>query len=244
MKNKQQSNSITLNLIRQFVPLWKIHLCRGHCNPKPDQSLTISNQSQAFSSLFLRLFLWPKPQTFCSLSPFSHSYRSLSLSLHSSRWLSFHTTRKLGIENLDVHSQIPSVSIQCEDKAFMPFSSYQVTVLPAPPGFVSSVPRPVLSAADCPTLPSCRSAYRPLSTHLAEMQKCRSIWMGNATMFTELYAGKKFSASFHRSLGRTWNFNPWGKHLIVLNIGAKNWFPGSSSISDKLDGTLAWWKSS
>ena len=194
MKNKQQSNSITLNLIWQFVPLWKIHLCRGHCDSKPDQSLTFSNQSQAFSSLFLRLFLWPKPHTFCSLSPFSHSYRSLSLSLHSSRWLSFHTTRKLGIANLDVHSQIPS--IQCEDEAFTPFSSYQVTVLPAPPGFVSSVPRPVLSAADCPTLPSCRSAYRPLSTHLAEMQKCRSIWMGNAAIVYRAVCRQKVFRQF------------------------------------------------
>ena len=169
MKNKQQSNSITLNLIWQFVPLWKIHLCRGHCNPKPDQSLTISNQSQAFSSLFLRLFLWPKPQTFCSLSPFSHSYRSLSLSLHSSRWLCFHTTRKLGIENLDVHSQIPS--IQCEDEAFIPFSSYQVTVLPAPPGFVSSACSVRGRLPDLAQLPvSLQATVNPPARN-AEMQK-------------------------------------------------------------------------
>ena len=176
MKNKQQSNSITLNLIWQFVPLWKIHLCRGHCDSKPDQSLTFSNQSQAFSSLFLRLFLWPKPQTFCSLSPFSHSYRSLSLSLHSSRWLSFHTTRKLGIANLcysdlDVHSQIPSVSIQCEDEAFIPFSSYQVTVLPAPPAFVSSACSVRGRLPDLAQLPvSLQATVNPPGRN-AEMQK-------------------------------------------------------------------------
>ena len=186
MKNKQQSNSITLNLNWQFVPLWKIHLCRGHCDSKPDQSLTISNQSQAFSSLFLRLFLWPKPQTFCSLSPFSHSYRSLSLSLHSSRWLCFHTTRKLGIENLDVHSQIPS-KLLCHSLLIRSLSCLPLPLL---------YPRPVLSAADCPTLPSCRSAYRPLSTHLAEMQKCRSIWMGNATIVYRAVCRQKVFRQF------------------------------------------------
>ena len=206
MKNKQQSNSITLNLIWQFVPLWKIHLCRGHCNPKPDQSLTFSNQSQAFSSLFLRLFLWPKPQTFCSLSPFSHSYRSLSLSLHSSRWLSFHTTRKLGIANLcysdlDVHSQIPSVSIQCEDEAFIPFSSYQVTVLPAPPAQFLGLFCPRQTARPCPAAGQLTGHCQP---HLAEMQKCTNAenWKcRNTEPCVGQVCGQNLSTNFPRLLG-------------------------------------------
>ena len=194
MKIKQQSNSITLNLIRQFVPLWKIHLCRGHCDSKPDQSLTFSNQSQAFSSLFLRLFLWPKPQTFCSLSPFliatDHFHFLFTPPVDSVFTQLGNWELKTWMFTAKFHRSSVRTKLLYHSLLIRSLSCLPLPVL---------YPQPVLSAADCPTLPSCRSAYRPLSTHLAGMQKCRSIWMGNATMFTELYAGKKFSASFHRS---------------------------------------------
>ena len=233
MKNKQQSNSITLNLIWQFVPLWKIHLCRGHCDSKPDQSLTFSNQSQAFSSLFLRLFLWPKPQTFCSLSPFliatDHFHFLFTPPVDSVFTQLGNWELKTWMFTAKFHRSSVRTKLLCHSLLIRSLSCLPLPVLY--PQFLGLF-CPRQTARPCPAAGQLTGHCQPT------WQKCRNAEAFEWEMqqlFTELYAGKKFSASFHRSLGRTWNFNPWGKHLIVLNIGAKNWFPGSSSISDKLD---------
>ena len=206
MKNKQQSNSITLNLIWQFVPLWKIHLCRGHCNPKPDQSLTISNQSQAFSSLFLRLFLWPKPQTFCSLSPFliatDHFHFLFTPPVDSVFTQLGNWELKTWMFTAKFHRSSVRTKLLCHSLLIRSLSCLPLPVL---------YPRPVLSAADCPTLPSCRSAYRPLSTHLAEMQKCRSIWMGNATIVYRAVCRQKVFRQFSQIIRKDMKLQSMGQ---------------------------------
>ena len=209
MKNKQQSNSITLNLIWQFVPLWKIHLCRGHCNPKPDQSLTISNQSQAFSSLFLRLFLWPKPQTFCSLSPFliatDHFHFLFTPPVDSVFTQLGNWELKTWMFTAKFHRSSVRTKLLCHSLLIRSLSCLPLPVLyPQVLGLFC----PRQTARPCPAAGQLTGHCQP---HLAEMQKCRSIWMVNATIVYRAVCRQKVFRQFSQIIRKDMKLQSMGQ---------------------------------